>query len=181
LTGAFFVGLASRERGDGMLVREAREADMTAITAIYGHSVLTEAGSFETVPPDGDEMTRRWRAMQESGFPYLVASTPAGTITGYACAGAYRPRPAYAASVECSVYVDDGYRRQGVGRLLVTALIAACQARGYAQMVAVIGDRENAGSIALHDALGFRHVGTLEKIGRKFDRWIDVVLMQKAL
>lgn len=164
-----------------MQVRQARQSDMASITAIYRASVLNEASSFEVDPPDEAEITQRWQALVADEYPYLVGVTDDEAILGYCYASAYRPRPAYAASVECSVYVHENARRQGVARTLLTALIDACKTRGAAQMIAMIGDSQNTGSIALHKSLGFRHVGTLEGVGRKFDRWVDVVLMQCAL
>lgn len=164
-----------------MIVRNAVAEDIPAITEIYGQSVLNDAASFEIDPPDADEMVRRWTVIIAAGYPYLVACDDNGSVAGYAYASAYRPRPAYGATVENSVYVSLNFRRRGVARLLLEALMKACRAHGARQMVAVIGDRGTTGSMALHEALGFRHVGTLEKIGCKFDRWIDVVLMQKEL
>jgi len=162
-------------------VRKAHETDLPAITAIYGASVACEAASFELSPPDVPEMTRRWRRLVDAGYPYLVAVDPTGTIAGYAYAGAYRPRPAYAATVESTIYVDQAFRRRGVARQLMAALVTACQAKGATQMIAVIGEPDHSPSVALHEDLGFRTVGRLVGVGRKFDRCIDSVLMQKAL
>ena len=164
-----------------MQVREATVEDMEAVTAIYGFSVRNETASFELEPPDVATMTDRWQSTRDAGYPYLVACDDAGCVIGYAYASAYRPRAAYAGSVENSVYVSPDHRRKGVARRLLEGLIAACQTCGYRQMIAVISDPRNSGSIGLHKALGFRSVGTLTGVGRKFDEWIDVVLMQKVL
>ncbi|TNE39119.1 MAG: N-acetyltransferase family protein [Alphaproteobacteria bacterium] len=161
-------------------VRSSRPEDIRAITEIYGYNVLHALGTFEVVAPDEMEMTARRNAILELGLPYLVAEQD-GTILGYAYAGQYRPRPAYRNTVENSVYVREGMRGKGVGKLLLAAVIEACRAAGKKQMIAVIGDSGNAGSIGLHSALGFRMVGVFENVGYKHDRWVDTVLMQKSL
>jgi phosphinothricin acetyltransferase len=163
-----------------MQVRDAAAEDLAAIQAIYSHHVLSGFGSFETEPPSLAEMRTRYVAVAEAGLPYLVAVTD-GQITGYAYANRFRPRAAYRQTVENSVYVGRDSQGRGVGRALLEALIARCATLDLQQMIAVIGDTGNTGSIALHRACGFRHVGTLESVGRKFDRWVDVVLMQRAL
>jgi Sortase and related acyltransferases len=162
-------------------VRAAVTGDLAAIAAIYAHHVETGLGSFELAPPDGEEMRRRWQGVVERGLPYLVAVLPEDGIAGYAYASPYRGRPGYRYTVEDSVYVDPGCMGQGAGRALLAALIAACAPLGYRQMVAVIGGSDNAASIGLHAALGFERVGCLTAVGRKFDRWVDTVLMQRAL
>lgn len=162
------------------VIRDAGEPDFAAIQAIYGHHVLHGFGSFEQTPPDSAEMIGRWRAVRAAGLPYLVAETD-GEVAGFAYAAPYRPRPAYRFSVEDSVYVAPGRQRHGLGRRLLAPLIARCKALGYRQMVAVIGDRQNDGSIGLHAALGFREIGCLHAIGFKHGRWVDVVLMQRVL
>jgi phosphinothricin acetyltransferase len=126
-------------------------------------------------------MQRRWQDVVERGLPYLVAVLPERAVAGYAYASPYRARPGYRYTVEDSVYVDPGCMGQGAGRALLAALIAACAPLGYRQMVAVIGGSDNAASIGLHAALGFERVGCLTAVGRKFDRWVDTVLMQRAL
>ena len=161
-------------------VRPSREADLPAIVAIYAHAVRHGAASFELDPPDIAEMTRRRTTIIAAGYPYLVAEH-AGSVTGYAYAGPYRPRPAYRWTVEDSIYVSPSHARAGIGRMLLSALVDACAERGFRQMVAVIGDSGSAGSIALHRALGFHPVGVLEAIGFKHGRWLDGVLMQRAL
>ena len=163
-----------------VVVRPAAESDIAAIAGIYGHHVATGLASFELEPPSVEEMTRRYRELADRGFPYLAAER-AGKLVGYAYAGAYRARPAYRFSVENSVYIDADARRGGAGRALLQALIAECERIGFRQMVAVIGDSDNAASIGLHAACGFTTVGTLPSIGYKFDRWVDSVFMQRVL
>lgn len=162
------------------ILRPAAEADIVAIAAIYGHSVATGTASFELEPPDAEEMLRRMRALDEAGYPYLVAEA-GGTVLGYAYAGAYRPRPGYRHTVEDSVYVAPFAHRQGVGRRLLARLIEECTRLGFRQMVAVIGDSQQAASIGLHRAQGFEPAGILKAVAYKFDAWRDQVLMQRAL
>lgn len=161
-------------------LRPAAPADIPAITAIYAHAVTHGTASFELGPPDEEEMARRMAALLEGGFPYLVA-TRDGAVLGYAYAGPYRPRPAYRNTVENSIYVSPDARRLGVARTLLTALIGECEARGFRQMVAVIGDRESRASLGLHESLGFRLIGIAEAVGYKHGRWLDQILMQKTL
>lgn len=161
-------------------LRAATLADAGAITAIYSHHVRTGTGSFELKPPTLADMTGRMRAIAESGFPWLVAER-AGDVLGYAYAGIYRPRLAYRFAAEDSVYLAPSAIGQGIGGALLGALIDDCARRGHRQMLAVIGDSANAASIGLHVAHGFTTVGTLAAVGRKFERWLDVVLMQRAL
>ncbi|HEX7272900.1 MAG TPA: GNAT family N-acetyltransferase [Casimicrobiaceae bacterium] len=161
-------------------LRTAREDDLAAVTAIYALHVRTGTASFELQAPDEAEMARRWRDVVEEGWPYLVAVS-AGRVVGYAYAGVYRPRPAYRFTVEDSVYVESETRGRGIGRALLGALIDASETAGARQMIAVIGDSANAASIRLHASFGFRQVGLLQSVGRKFERWLDVVLMQRAL
>ncbi|EKE72304.1 GNAT family N-acetyltransferase [Oceanibaculum indicum] len=165
---------------DTIVVRDAREADIPAIRAIYAHHVQHGLASFEETPPDEAEMLRRFRTLKEGGFPYLAAEL-AGDLVGYSYAGQYRPRPAYRYSVEDSVYVRDGMAGKGVGRALLTALLARCTDMGFRQMIAIIGDSGNHGSIGLHQALGFKDVGTIRSVGFKHGRWVDSVLLQRAL
>jgi phosphinothricin acetyltransferase len=136
--------------------------------------------TFELVPPDLAEMTRRFRALTDGGFPYFVAVLD-GRVVGYAYAGAYRPRPAYRFTVENSIYLDPSIHRRGVGLQLMQRLITECEARGYRQMIAVIGDCANAGSIRVHAKAGFTLIGTHPSVGLKFGRWLDTVMMQRAL
>jgi phosphinothricin acetyltransferase len=161
-------------------VRSATSADIPAITRIYAHAVEHGTASFELTAPDQAEMTRRFDELTTNGFPYLVAVVD-GAVVGYAYAGPYRARPAYRFTVENSVYVAHDSHRRGVGKALLQALIEGCTEKGFRLMVAVIGDSEQAASIGLHEATGFRHAGVFENIGYKFDRWLDSVLMQRAL
>jgi L-amino acid N-acyltransferase YncA len=161
-------------------VRPATRADVPAITRIYGHSVEHGTASFELSAPDEAEMTRRFNELTTNGFPYLVAVVD-GAVVGYAYAGPYRARPAYRFTVENSVYVAHDSHRRGVGKVLLQALIEACTEKGFRLMVAVIGDSNQAASIGLHENAGFKHAGVFENIGYKFDRWLDSVLMQRAL
>jgi phosphinothricin acetyltransferase len=163
-----------------ILVRVSSEADLDAITAIYTHAVTHGTASFELDPPDRAEMTSRRAAILEGGYPYLVAAKD-GAVLGYAYAGAYRTRPAYRSTVEDSIYVAPSAQGQGVGRLLLAALIDECEARDFRLMVAVIGDEESKGSIGLHRSLGFEPVGILKGIGYKHGRWLSTVLMQRPL
>jgi phosphinothricin acetyltransferase len=163
-----------------IVIRPATPADIKDITAIYAHAVEHGTASFEIEPPSIAEMTSRQKALLDGGFPYLVADA-AGTVAGYAYAGPYRPRIAYRHTVEDSVYVNPSLARHGIGRLLLTALIAKAEASGFRQMVAVIGDSRQTASIELHRSLGFSPVGTLTDIGFKQGRWLDTVLMQRPL
>ena len=165
---------------DELRIRPVSLEDAAAITAIYGFSVLHETASWEYEPPGLDEMRRRIQALLDANFPYFVAELD-GTVLGYTYASSYRPRIGYRYVVEDSVYVDRALQGRGVGKQLMTTLIAVCEQRGFQQMVAVIGDSENAASIRLHQAMGFVQVGLLPKIGFKFDRWLDSVLMQRPL
>ncbi len=164
----------------GLIVRPAADSDLAAITGIYCHHVLNGLASFETEPPDAAEMARRHAAVVAHGLPFIVADT-AGAVAGYAYAALYRARPAYRYTVEDSVYIDRAHTGRGVGSALLRALIAGCEAAGRRQMIAVIGDSANSASIRLHAKLGFQHIGTLPAVGHKFDRWVDSVLMQRAL
>jgi L-amino acid N-acyltransferase YncA len=161
-------------------LRPAAAADLVAITAIYAHAVRHGTASFEIEPPDETEMTRRWRTLVDKGYPYIVAEV-AGGIAGYAYAGPYRARPAYHWSVEDSIYVAPAEQRRGVGGALLARLIDEAEQRGFRQMIAVIGDSQQVPSIELHRAAGFRLIGTIENVGFKFGRWLDSVLMQRAL
>jgi phosphinothricin acetyltransferase len=162
------------------LIRPAEPRDIAAITRIYAEAVRHGTASFELEPPDEAEMARRHETLCEDGFPYLVAEFD-GNVAGYAYAGPYRARPAYRFTVEDSIYIDPAMQRRGVGRALLERLLVEAQARGFRQMVAVVGDSAQLPSIALHEAFGFRVVGTFEAVGFKFGRWIDSVLMQKPL
>ncbi len=166
-------------------IRDARPADLEPIQRIYAHHVLHGLASFEEVPPDLAEITRRYEAVREGGLPYLVAEGERGPggrgVLGYSYATLYRTRSAYRFALEDSIYIEDGLRGRGLGRLLLGALLERCEALPYRQMVAVIGDSGNTPSIALHAALGFQHAGVLPAVGFKFGRWVDTVLMQRPL
>ena len=161
-------------------IRPAVAADLAAITEIYQHAVLRGTATFELIPPDLAEMTRRFRALVDGGYPYLVATLD-GQVAGYAYAGAYRPRPAYRFTVENSIYLRPAIHRRGIGLRLLHRLIEECETRGYRQMIAVIGDSANAGSVGVHNACGFEMIGTHPNVGFKFGRWLDTVMMQRAL
>jgi L-amino acid N-acyltransferase YncA len=161
-------------------IRPAVEADLPAVTEIYEHAVRHGTATFELIPPDLAEMTRRFRALVDGGYPYLVATLD-GEVAGYAYVGAYRPRPAYRFTVENSVYLRPAIHRRGIGLRLLHRLIEECERRGYRQMIAVIGDSANAGSIGVHAACGFQMIGTHADVGLKFGRWLDTVMMQRAL
>jgi L-amino acid N-acyltransferase YncA len=162
-------------------VRDSDDADLPAITAIYAQHVLNGFGSFEEVPPDLKELARRRREIIAKGLPYLVASEGARSVFGYAYASPYRTRSAYRFTVEDSIYVAPDAARRGIGRALLEALIARCTTAGYRQMIAVIGDSGNDGSIGLHQSLGFARAALLPTIGFKRGRWIDCVMMQRPL
>ena len=161
-------------------IRPATPADIPAITRIYAHAVKHGTASFELDPPDEVEMARRHRTLLDGGYPYVVAEAD-GALAGYAYAGPYRPRPAYRFTVENSVYLKPSTHRRGIGLKLLQRLIAECEARGYRQMIAVIGDSANAGSIGVHTKCGFQMIGTHRDVGLKFGRWLDTVMMQRAL
>ena len=161
-------------------IRPTAMADLPAITEIYAHAVREGTATFELIPPDLAEMTRRFDVLMAGGFPYFVAALE-GRVVGYAYAGAYRPRPAYRFTVENSVYLDPAIHRRGIGQQLLERLITECEARGYRQMIAVIGDSANAGSIGVHTRCGFHMIGTHPDVGFKFGRWLDTVMMQRSL
>ena len=163
-----------------LAIRPVQEADLPAITAIYEHAVRHGTATFELDPPDLNEMTRRYRVLMDGGFPYFVALLD-DRVVGYAYAGAYRPRPAYRFTVENSVYLQPAIHRRGIGMQLLLRLIAESEQRGYRQMIAVIGDSAQHASIGLHRAAGFRMIGNIEAVGFKHGRWLDSVLMQRAL
>jgi L-amino acid N-acyltransferase YncA len=161
-------------------IRPTTAADLPAITEIYQQAVLYGTATFELIPPDLAEITRRFAVLMDGGFPYLVAALE-GRVVGYAYSGAYRPRPAYRFTVENSVYLEPAIHRRGIGMQLLQKLIAESEARGYRQMIAVIGDTANAGSIGVHTRCGFQMIGAHPNVGFKFGRWLDTVMMQRAL
>jgi phosphinothricin acetyltransferase len=161
-------------------IRPATVADIPAITAIYAHAVQHGTATFEIDPPSEGEIADRFRALGEAGFPYLVAEH-GGEVRGYAYAGLYRTRFAYRCTLEDSIYVDPDCHGRGIGRALIDHLLSQATARGFRQMIAVIGDSEQVASIALHRAAGFRMVGSFAAVGFKFGRWLDTVLMQRPL
>jgi L-amino acid N-acyltransferase YncA len=165
---------------ENLLIRPATAGDMAAVATIYAHHVRHGLATFEEVPPTADELAARLAAVSGQGLPYLVAELE-GKVVGYSYATPYRARPAYRHTVEDSVYVEGGLGGRGIGRALLAELIRRCEAGPWRQMVAIIGDRANAASIALHASQGFRPVGTLEAVGFKLGRWVDTVLMQRAL
>jgi L-amino acid N-acyltransferase YncA len=161
-------------------IRSAREPDIADIEGIYSYHVLHGTGSFEIDPPGAGEMQRRWCEVRARNLPFLVAECE-GRVAGYAYARPYRPRAAYRFTVEDAVYVHPEYLGQGVGGNLLRRLIAECEAGGFRQMIAVIGNSANRTSIRLHESLGFVHAGVLHAVGLKFDRWLDAVIMQRSL
>ncbi len=163
-----------------MEIRPAVEADIPEIQSIYAHHVLTGTGSFEEEPPPVEEMFARYHKIVDRGWTWLVAIDATG-ILGYAYFSQFRDRSAYRFTVENSVYVREDVRGQGVGKALVARLIEDATTRGFRQMIAVIGDSDNVGSIGVHATLGFQMVGTMKAVGVKFGRWLDVVTMQRAL
>ena len=165
---------------DEVTVCDAGLCHMESVQAIYRHSVLHEAGSFEELPPTVQEMCARRTTVLAMGLPYLVALR-GERVVGYAYAGSYRPRPAYRYTVENSVYVAHDEHGRGIGRLLLGTLIERCAGGPFKQMVAVIGDSANVGSVRLHASLAFEHVGVLRNVGFKFGRWVDTVIMQRSI
>lgn len=163
-----------------VLIRDSRDDDVPAIAAIYAHHVRHGVASFEEIPPEIGEMARRRGDVIGRGLPYLCAQVD-GRVAGYCYAGPFRPRIAYRFTLEDSVYIDPALVGRGIGRRLLEAVLARCTELGYRQMIAVIGGRETVGSIKLHEALGFAHIGVFSGIGFKFDRWVDTLLMQRTL
>lgn len=165
---------------DLTIVRDARPEDATALAAIYGHACLHGFGTFEEVPPGEEEMAGRMASVQARGLPYLVGEVE-GRVLALAYAGPFRLRAAYRYAVEDSVYVHPDAQGTGLGRAVLSAVIDRCQALGLRQMMAVIGDSQNIGSIRLHEALGFVHQGVMRSVGYKHGRWLDIVMMQRPL
>lgn len=166
---------------DGETIRPAVRADIPAVTRIYAHAVLTGTSTYELAPPTEQEMVARFAALEESGYPWLVASE-GGTILGYAYAGPFRPRPAYRFMVEDSIYLDPAAQGRGLGRRLLAALIEETTRLGFRQLLAVIGDgTAQSPSVRLHASLGFQPTGMLVGSGYKHGRWLDTAFMQLAL
>ena len=163
-----------------MIVRPATLDDASAVAALYGHHVLHGTGTFEEVPPSAGDIAARMKAVLDKGFPWLVVEAD-GRIVAYAYAGPYHHRSAYRYTAEDSVYVADHMRGRGYGRAALEAVITACKAMGLRRLLGVIGDSDNAGSIALHRSLGFEPCGTLPAVGYKAGKWLDVVLMHLPL
>lgn len=166
--------------GHEPIIRDATPDDMAAIQGIYAQHVLQGTATFEEIPPSVQDMRARYAAIVAQGMPYLVAQI-GDQIAGYCYANAYRPRVAYRYTLEDSIYLAEGQTGRGLGRALLTALIARCEQGPWRQMIAVIGGNNNTASISLHRSLGFAHVGTQPATGFKFNQWLDVIFMQRAL
>jgi len=162
------------------LIRPSRDEDVVAITAIYRHHVLTGTGTFEIDPPTEADMAGRRADVLSKGLPYLVVEDE-GRVMGFAYCNWFKPRPAYRFSAEDSIYMAPNVQRKGMGRALLAELCTQAERVGVRKFLAVIGDSANAGSIGVHTALGFNHVGVIKSCGWKFDRWLDVVMMEKPL
>jgi len=162
------------------LIRPSLSTDMAAITAIYQHHVLTGTGTFETIPPTLEEMTQRRQDVLSKNLPYLVMED-SGQVIGFAYCNWFKPRPAYRFSAEDSVYLAPAAAGKGRGRMLLTELCLAAEKSGIRKLIAVIGDSANEKSIGLHQAVGFQHAGRIANCGWKFDRWLDIVMMEKTL
>ena len=163
-----------------MNIRPATPADVPEIQSIYAYHVLNGAGTFEEIPPSVEEVQRRYEGIASRGWSYLVASDATGVV-GYAYFAQLRERSAYRYTAEDSIYVRDDVRGQGVGKQLVAQLLDEAEAQGFRQMIAVIGDSDNVGSIGMHASLGFQRTGLLRATGLKFGRWVDTVYMQRPL
>ncbi len=162
------------------LIRPSHNDDVASITAIYAHHVLHGTGTFEITPPTGVEMAARRAEVRGRGLPWLVSES-AGVVTGFAYCNWFKPRPAYRFSAEDSVYLAPGTEGRGLGRALLAELVAQAGRAGVRKLIAVIGDSANVGSIGVHCSVGFTQAGVLTDCGWKFDRWLDVVMMEKAL
>ena len=162
------------------LIRPSSDADLPAITAIYAHHVLHGTGSFETEPPSVADMTARRADVLSKGLPYLVVEQD-GKIAGFAYGNWFKPRPAYRYSVEDSIYMAPELQSKGLGRALLTELMARFEAAGIRKVMAIVGDSANTGSVGIHLALGFTQVGIVDSCGWKFGAWRDIVIMQKTL
>jgi len=163
-----------------MKIRPATSSDIPEIQAIYAHHVLHGAGTFEEIPPSVEEMQGRYQAIVDKRWSFLVAADATGVL-GYAYFTQMRDRSAYRYTAEDSIYVREDVRGQGVGKALVQQLLSDATAAGFRQMIAIIGDSENVGSIGVHASLGFLRAGMLRASGFKFGGWVDTVYMQRAL
>jgi phosphinothricin acetyltransferase len=165
------------------IVRPCFQQDLELVQLIYAHHVMTGTGSFELEPPSLEEMTSRWSRIVTNNWPFLVCAPTAdlSRVLGFAYAAPFRDRPAYARTFEDSVYVAPSAQSSGVGTLLLHEMISQLAGDGAREVIAVIGDSRNTASVALHARAGFRHIGAMSNVGRKFDRWLDVVLMQRSL
>ena len=162
------------------LIRDSTADDVVPISLIYSHHVMQGTATFEIIPPDADEISRRRNAVLSEDLPFLVAETES-VVVGFAYATLYRPRPAHRFTIEDSIYIHPHHLGKGIGRLLLSELIRRCEAGQWRQMIAIIGDSANRASIRLHENAGFRHTGVFESVGWKFGRWLDTVLMQRPL
>ncbi|NIC42140.1 GNAT family N-acetyltransferase [Aquabacterium sp. A08] len=163
-----------------ILIRDSRDDDLAALTALYAHHVQTGTGTFETEPPSAADLAQRRADVRDKGLPWLVLEVD-GEVQGFAYANWFRPRAAFRYAVEDSIYLAPAAAGRGLGRALLAELLARCEAAGMRKAIAVIGDSANAGSIGLHRALGFAHTGAVSACGWKFGRWLDIVLMEKTL
>ena len=161
-------------------IRPSQPSDMAAITAIYKHHVLHGTGTFEIDPPSLEDMTARREDVLSKGLPYLVLENE-GQVVGFAYCNWFKPRPAYRFSAEDSIYLAADTAGKGWGRMLLAELCQAAEKAGIRKLIAVIGDSGNAGSIGVHTSVGFKHVGIVSACGWKFERWLDIVMMEKAL
>ncbi len=163
-----------------MIIRPAEPPDLPAVQAIYATEVLEGTASFETTPPDLEEIERRYREVIDAGLPYVVADVN-GVVAGYAYAHLYHSRPGYRLTVETTIYIGRSHQRRGLGSLLLDAVVDDCIAAGKRQMIAIIGGSANQGSIRVHEKAGFHLVGKLRHVGFKFDQFLDVIIMQRSL
>jgi len=162
------------------IIRPSQSEDLNAITAIYQHHVLNGTGTFEIEPPSQEDMTARRADVLGKGLPYLVIEEN-GQVLGFAYCNWFKPRPAYRFSAEDSIYLAPNASGKGWGRLLLAELCRAAEVAGIRKLIAVIGDSANEGSIGVHKSLGFQSVGVVKSCGWKFNRWLDIVMMEKAL
>ena len=163
-----------------MAVRHAVPQDAEAVARIYAHWVRTSAATFDEVPPTAGEVAERIAAAGAAGLPFLVAEAE-GRIAAYGALSPYRQRPAYRFTVEVSLYADPAARGRGHGRAVLERLLDGAQRAGLREVVAVVAVTDDPASVALHRACGFREAGRLERVGFKFGRWHDTLLLQHSL